>query len=117
MNDCPCQECLTKPICRNKPYHTLMNQCSIIQYYSHYNNINIDVIKKKHRRAVMKIVLALDTKIWCITGCRKSGGFRIASIDDPSIASETDFEIIRLEEYPPITYLRESRRNNERSSM
>ena len=117
MNDCPCQECLTKPICRNKPYHTLMIQCSIVQSYSYYNSVNIDDIKNKHRRAVMKLVLALDTKTWCITGCRHSGGFRIASIDKPERATKLDFKIIREEEYPPITYIREIHRHYEKTSL
>lgn len=44
---CPCEDCLCIPICRNKMYFELFNDCSLIhKYIETYDNYRLQTTQK-----------------------------------------------------------------------
>ena len=109
MTECPCKECLLKPVCRNKLYDRLMLQCELLRDYCFYT-MDYKTLNKSmlalHRKRVIEIYFSLEPNTWTISKERKhlSTGLSIAS---SLLKDELD-----KWEYPPFTELKELRYKN-----
>jgi hypothetical protein len=54
---CPCENCLVKPVCRNKHYTTLHRSCNIIEEYLVFNS-------SEHKKRVKELEKVLKSYIW-----------------------------------------------------
>jgi hypothetical protein len=71
---CPCENCLIKPICRNKHYGPLHEECKIIRKY-----LLIDIEDTKHRKRVKILEKTLRSVRWKL-GQRTETGFFVDMI-------------------------------------
>ncbi len=83
IEKCPCEQCLTKPICRNRKYHYLVNLCEPLadflhlkkgESYKHTGKSKREI--KIHKRRVLRFQTVIKPTGWKI-GPEHLTGFHI----------------------------------------
>ena len=58
--DCPCEECICVPVCRNKPFMTLFNHCIFLRIYEpRYSEAT-----RRDPHRILKIIDHLQPDTW-----------------------------------------------------
>jgi hypothetical protein len=66
MTDCPCEECLVRPLCRNKTYANLYTTCNIISDYLYIDTIPTKKVTKLHRNRAKRLEKVLRPISWSL---------------------------------------------------
>ncbi len=84
MKICPCEQCLTKAICRNRRYHDLLELCEPLSDFLYLSipephlagNIRSEREIQTHRRRVLRFQTVIKSTIWRL-GEETPNGFNI----------------------------------------
>ena len=60
MNKCPCKDCLCKPMCQNKYYYDLFEECSLVNEFLPYPGS----LENRSHTDIKSLALELQSATW-----------------------------------------------------